>query len=194
MRVHRGVQSAGVIAACVLTVGLLGGCEKSGSGGGTGSSGAGAQNTSAAPGTAAGAGAAATSAAAAGSASGAKCSDLTAAAASQEVGKATTVTLDTSAAALPGLTICNVTVADEVYPIQLSVDTSNAQELFNADMQASSGVDLGGVGDKAFSSATGIEALSGGVDIKIFGPAGPVMNKNYTVPIALAKAMISTLK
>jgi hypothetical protein len=131
--------------------------------------------------------------AAAGSGSGAKCGDLTNAAASASVGKATTVSLDKTVTALAGLTICNVTVADEVYPIQLAVNTANAAVQFSADKDVSDGKDLGGVGEKAFSSATGVEALSGGVDIKITGPAGPVLSNNFTVPIALAKAMISAL-
>ena len=127
------------------------------------------------------------------SGSGAKCTDLTAAAASAAVGKSTTVKA-TPITPLAGLTICDVTVADEVYPIQLAVNTTNAAALFTADQQVSSGVDLSGVGDKAFSSTIGIEALSGNVEIKVTGPAGPVLNKNYTIPTAIAKAMVAALK
>jgi hypothetical protein len=126
--------------------------------------------------------------------SGGKCTDLTAAAASAAVGKPTTVTIDTTGAPLAGLTVCNVAVADEVYPIQLAVDTSASQATFSGDHQAYSGVDLSGVGDKAFTSSVGVEVLSGSVDIKVTGPAGPVLNGNYTVPTALAKAMVGALK
>jgi len=128
-----------------------------------------------------------------GSGSGAKCSDLSDSAASAAVGKATKVTLDKSVAPLPGLTICKVTVADEVYPIQLAVATRNAAQQYSADKDAFSGTSLSGVGDQAFSSEVGVETLSGGVDIKVTGPAGPVLNKDYTIPVALAKAMIATL-
>jgi hypothetical protein len=128
------------------------------------------------------------------SGSDAKCTDLTGAAASAAVGKSTTVTLDATVAPLSGLTICNVVVADEVYPIQLAVDTVNAQATYAGDEQAFSGVDMGGVGDKAFSSSVGVEVLSGRVDITVTGPAGPVLNGNYTVPTAVAKAMVAALK
>ncbi len=128
------------------------------------------------------------------SGSDAKCTDLTGAAASAAVGKSTTVTLDTTVAPLSGLTICNVVVADEAYPIQLAVYTVNAQAAYAGDDRAFSGVDMGGVGDKAFSSSVGVEVLSGSVDIKVTGPAGPVLNGNYTVPTAIAKAMVAALK
>ena len=95
---------------------------------------------------------------------------------------------------LAGLTICDISVADEVYPIQLAVNTTNAAAVFAAEQKADSGVDLSGVGDRAFSSEIGIEVLSGNVDIKVTGPAGPVLNKNYTVPTAIAKAMVAALK
>lgn len=129
-----------------------------------------------------------------GSGSGAKCSDLTGAAASAAVGKTTTVTLDTTVAPLAGLTICNVTVAAEVYPIQLAVNTNGGQAAYSADHQAFSGVDLSGVGDEAFHSSIGVEVFSGGVDIKVTGPAGPVLSGNFTTPTAIAKAMVATLK
>jgi hypothetical protein len=124
---------------------------------------------------------------------GAKCSDLTNAAATAMVGKATTVALDTTPTALPGLTICSVTVAGEVYPIQLAVSTSNAATLYRVDKGAFTGTDLAGVGDQAFSSAVGVETLSGSVDIKVTGPAGPVLNKDYSLSIKIAKAMIDAL-
>ena len=54
-------------------------------------------------------------------------------------------------------------------------------------------MDLSGVGDKAFTSAVGVEILSGGVDIQVIGPAGPVLSKDYTIPTAVAKAMVATL-
>lgn len=123
-----------------------------------------------------------------------KCTDLTAAGASAAVGKPTTVTLDPTVAALPGLTICTVTVADEVYPIQLAVDNNGGQELYNADKQVSAGTDLSGVGDKAFTDEIGVEALSGNVDIKVTGPAGPVLSGNFAVPTAIAKAMVTALQ
>jgi hypothetical protein len=127
------------------------------------------------------------------SGSDAKCSDLTPAAASASMGKAVTVTLDTTGATLAGLTICNVTVADEGYPIQLDVDTVGGQALFSADEQAFGGKDLSGVGDKAFTGSTGVEVLSGGVDIRVIGPAGPVLSGNYTTAIGIAKAMVAAL-
>lgn len=126
---------------------------------------------------------------------GAKCTDLTNAAASAVIGRATTVALDTSVAPLAGLTVCTVTVANGIYPIQLSVNTSGGAAEFAADRSASSNVaDLGGVGDKAFTSSTGVEALRGTVDITVFGPAGPVLDGNYTIPTGLAKAMVAAVK
>jgi hypothetical protein len=110
------------------------------------------------------------------------------------LGKSTTVTLDTTVTALPGLTICDVTVADEIYPIQLAVDNNGGQELYNADKQVSGGADVSGVGDKAFTDQIGVEALSGNVDIKVTGPAGPVLNGNFAVPTAIAKAMVAALQ
>jgi hypothetical protein len=127
------------------------------------------------------------------SSSGAKCTDLTAAAASAAVGKTVTVTLDPGSAALPGLTICDITDAAEVYPIQLDVNTTDAQALFSSDEMADGGVDLSGVGDKAFTSSLGVEALSGSVDIEVIGPAGPVLSNDFTIPTAVAKAMIAAL-
>jgi hypothetical protein len=123
----------------------------------------------------------------------AKCTDLTAAAASAAMGKTVTVTLDTAGAPLAGLTVCDVVDAAEVYPIQLDVATADAQALYSGDEQAFGGVDLGGVGDKAFTSSVGVEVLSGGVDIQVIGPAGPVLNKDYTIPTAVAKAMVAAL-
>ena len=125
--------------------------------------------------------------------SGAKCTDLTAAAASAAVGKSVTVTLDTAGGSLPGLTVCAVTDAAEVYPIQVDVDTSDAQALYAGDDESFGGVDLSGVGDKAFTSSVGVEVLSGNVDIQVIGPAGPVLNKDYTIPTAVAKAMVAAL-
>jgi hypothetical protein len=125
--------------------------------------------------------------------SGAKCTDLTPAAASAALGKAVTVTMDAGGVTLPGLTICDVTVADEVYPIQLDVDTDNGQELYDGDLESGGGTTVSGVGDKAFTDAIGIEALSGGVDIKVIGPAGPVLSGNFATPTAIAKAMIAAL-
>ena len=65
---------------------------------------------------------------------------------------------------------------------------------YDADQQAFAGVDLSGVGDKAFSSSIGVEILSGSVDIKVIGPAGPVLNGTDTTPTAIAKAMVAALK
>lgn len=126
--------------------------------------------------------------------SGAKCTDLTSAAASAAVGKATAVTLDTRTASLPGLTICDVAVTDEVYPIQLAVDTNGGEVLYTADEQAMGGAELSGVGDKAFTSSISVEVLSGNVDIKVTGPAGPVLSGNFTLPTAIAKAMVAVLR
>jgi hypothetical protein len=128
------------------------------------------------------------------SGSGPRCTALTAAAASAAVGKATTVTLDPGSASLPGLTICDVVIADEVYPVQLAVDTNGGESLYDADEQVMSGKDLSGVGDKAFTSSISVEVLSGGVDIKVTGPAGPVLSGDYTVPTALAKAMVAAIQ
>jgi hypothetical protein len=128
------------------------------------------------------------------SGSGATCTALTSAAASAAVGKATTVTLDSGTASLPGLTICDVVIADEVYPVQLAVDTNGGESLYDADQQVMAGKDLSGVGDKAFTSSISVEVLSGGVDIKVTGPAGPVLSGNFTVPTALAKAMVAAIQ
>ncbi len=110
------------------------------------------------------------------------------------MGKPTTVTVDTSDTPLPGLTICNLTVANEVYPIQLAVSNNANDAEYSKDEQAYSGVDVSGIGDKAFTSTVGIEVLSGSVDIQVMGPAGPVLSGNYTVPTAIAKAMVSALQ
>jgi hypothetical protein len=128
------------------------------------------------------------------SSSNAKCTDLTPAAASAAVGKRVTLTLDTRGGTLAGHTTCDVTVADEVYPIQLDVMTNGGQQLYSADKQAMSGVDISGVGDQAFTSSTGVEALKGGVDIKVVGPAGPVLSGNFAIPTAIAKAMAATVQ
>jgi len=53
---------------------------------------------------------------------------------------------------------------------------------------------VSGVGDKAFTSSVGIEVLGGGVDIKVMGPAGPVLSGDYTYSTAVAKAMIAALR
>jgi hypothetical protein len=127
------------------------------------------------------------------SASDAKCTDLTAAAASAALGRSVTVTLDTGSTQLAGLTVCDVVNADAVYPVQFSVNTNGSQALYASDEQSFGGVDLSGVGDKAFTSSVGVETLSGGVDIQVIGPAGPVLSKDYTVPTAIAKAMVAAL-
>jgi hypothetical protein len=128
------------------------------------------------------------------SGSGAKCTDLTAAAASAALGKTVSIALDSGSASLPGLTICDVTVADEVYPIQLSVDSNDGGLLYTGDDEVSGGTALSGVGDKAFTSAIGVETLSGSVDIKVIGPAGPVLSGNFATPTAIAKAMVAALQ
>jgi hypothetical protein len=126
-------------------------------------------------------------------ASDAKCTDLTAAAASAALGKSVTVKLDTGGTQLAGLTVCDVVDADDVYPVQFSVNTMGSQALYASDEQSFGGVDLSGVGDEAFTSAVGVETLSGGVDIQVIGPAGPVLSKDYTIPTAIAKAMVAAL-
>ena len=128
------------------------------------------------------------------SGSGAKCTDLTAAAASSALGKATTVTLDTTVATQAGLTICNVTVANEVFPIQLAVYDNDGQAILNSDKQNASGVDLSGVGDQAITTDIGVDALSGGVLIEVTGPAGAVLSGDDRIPTAIAKAMIAAMK
>lgn len=174
-----------VPVACAAA--LLAGCGSSGGGTST-TGGSGSQPASGSSGSA-------TQPASGGSsASGAKCTDLTPAAAGAALGKTVTITLDTTVAGLAGLTICDVTVADEVYPIQLAVDTSAAIAIFSGDLQNSGGIAISGVGDKAFTDTIGVEALSGSVDIKVTGPAGPVLSGNFATPTAIAKAMVAALK
>jgi hypothetical protein len=110
------------------------------------------------------------------------------------VGKATTVKADASAASVPGLSICTLTITGEDYPVQLDVDISNGEQLYTADKSVQAGKDVSGVGDKAFSSEIGVEALAKGADIKVVGPAGPVLSGDFAVPTALAKAMAAALK
>ncbi len=125
---------------------------------------------------------------------GPKCTDLTSAAATAAVGKPTTVALD-SADSLPGDTICDVTVANEIYPIQLDVVSPDGATVYAQDLSTFTvAPSLSGVGDKAFTSSEGVEALKGDVDIQVIGPAGPVLGGNFTVPTAIAKAMIATIK
>lgn len=171
--------------SCAAT--LLAGCGSSGgattgTGGGTTAGGTSQPATS-------------TSQPASGGSSGsdAKCTDVTDAAASAALGKATTVALDTSGGTLPGLTICNVTVAGEVYSIQLSVYQHGGQALFDNDKQTEAGVDLSGVGDAAITTNTGVVAIKNGVVIEVFGPAGPVLSGDDRIPTALTKAMITTM-
>jgi hypothetical protein len=190
MSVHNSIRVA-AIAPVALSAMLLAGCGAASSGAvtATGNPITGGNPTAGGTPTAGGSqpGAGTTSS------SGAKCTDLTAAAASAAVGKAVTVTLDSSGTQLAGLTVCNVVDADEVYSIQLDVDTSDAQALYSADQGADGGVGLAGVGDKAFTSSLGVEVLSGSVDIQVIGPAGPVLGKDYTIPTAVAKAMVAAL-
>lgn len=103
------------------------------------------------------------------------------------------MTLDTGGASLPGLTICQLTVAGETYPIQLDVDTTDGAALYASDEQSFGGTDLSGVGDKAFTDSVGVEVMSGGVDIQVIGPAGPVLNGDFTTATAIAKAMVAAL-
>jgi hypothetical protein len=87
-----------------------------------------------------------------------------------------------------------VTIANEVYPVQLAVNTHNGATAFAADKSAESPVKpIAGVGDQAFSWSIGVEALAKGADIKATGPAGPVLSGDFTVPTALAKAMVAAL-
>ena len=123
---------------------------------------------------------------------GAKCIDLSDASASAALGKKATVKAE-AATHLAGLTICDVTIVGEIYPIQLDVNSANASALFTADRQVSFVASLTGLGDMAFRSSIGVEALSAGVDIKVIGPAGPVLNNDFTVPTALVKAMIAAI-
>ena len=173
--------AAFVPVACAAA--LLTGCGSSG--GGTPAAGGGTSQP-----------ASSTSQPASGGSSGgtAKCTDLTAAAASAALGKATTVTLDTTVATQAGLTICNLTVADEVFPIQLAVYDNGGQAILNSDKVNASGVDLSGVGDQAITTSIGVDALSGGVLIEVTGPAGAVLKGDDSIPIAIAKAMIATMK
>jgi hypothetical protein len=187
MSIRTPVRLAALVpAVCAAT--LLAAC---GSSGGS-SPAAGGSGSQPASGTSGGASQPASGGSSSGSS--AKCSDLTPAAASAALGKAVTVTLDSGPVSLPGLSICDVTIADEVYPVQLAVDTNGGQALYSADDQVSGGKDLSGVGDKAFVSDIGVEAISGGVDIKVTGPAGPVLSGNFATPTAIAKAMVAALK
>ena len=135
---------------------------------------------------------ASSSSAAAPSGGGATCTDLSDAAASASLGKKVTVK-GTPKTPLAGLSICDVTVAGEIYPIQLAVDSVGASELFAVDKQAVGGVTISGLGDQAFHSSIGVEALSRGVDVKVTGPAGPVLSNDFTIPTAVAKAMIAAI-
>jgi hypothetical protein len=128
------------------------------------------------------------------SGSGAKCTDLTSAAASAALGNTVTVTLDSGGTPLAGVTDCTVADADDTTSIQLNVDTADAAALYNGDLQSFGGKSLTGVGDKAFTDAIGVETLSGGVDIQVIGPAGPVLSGNFATPTALAKAMVAALQ
>ena len=104
--------------------------------------------------------------------------------------------LDTSVAPLAGLTVCNVTVngTDVAYPIQLSVNTNGGAAEYTVDRSFSpNAADLGGVGDKAFTSSLGVEALRGTVDIQVIGPAGPVLDGNFAFSSNLAKAMAAAV-
>jgi hypothetical protein len=191
MRVHTPIRLVAVAPVALATI-LLAGCGTSGGGSpataaGTSTGAKGSQPAGATPSSA--------SQPAAGTSAGsnAKCTDLTAAAASAAVGKTVTVTLDTGDTQLPGLTICEIADAAEVYPIQLDVNTNDTTAQFAADKQAYDGVDLSGVGDKAFTSSVGVEVLSGSVDIQVIGPAGPVLSNDYTIPTAVAKAMVAAL-
>lgn len=133
------------------------------------------------------------SSAARASGGGAKCTDLSDASAGAALGKKVTVK-GTASTSVAGLSICDVTIAGEIYPIQLDVNSANAQALFTADQQVSSVAALSGLGDKAFRSEIGVEALSGGVDVKVIGPAGPVLSNDFSVPTALVKAMIAAIR
>ena len=125
------------------------------------------------------------------SASGAKCTDLTAAAASAAVGKTATITLLSSGAA--GETNCTIKAgADPDDPdlyFGLDVRPNEGQATFNEEKQAIHGTAVGGVGDQAFTSTTGLAVLSHGVVIEISGP----QSSGSTIPTAIAKAMIATL-
>jgi hypothetical protein len=129
---------------------------------------------------------------------GAKCTDLTSAAASSAVGKPTKVSLSSNNLSLgEGTTICNLAIAGETYAVGLVViDSSVAAAGFASNHKLFPNVkDLTGIGDKAFTTGEGVEALSGNVDIKVTGPADEVIgDNNYTVPIAIAKAMVAALK
>ncbi|WP_375503767.1 hypothetical protein [uncultured Jatrophihabitans sp.] len=126
------------------------------------------------------------------SASGAKCTDLTAAAASAAVGKAAKITLLSSGAA--GETNCSIKAgADPDDPdayYGLDVRPNEGQTTFNEEKQAISGTSVAGIGDQAFTSTTGLAVLSHGVVIEVSGPR----SSDYTIPTAIAKAMIATLR
>jgi hypothetical protein len=185
MRVHTRIRLAAVAPVALATI-LLAGCGASG-GGSPGTGGSGSQGAAATSSSASHPGSGTTAS------SNAKCTDLTAGAASAAVGKTVTVTLDTGGNQLPGLTICDIADAADVFSIQLDVNTNDSDALFAADKQADAGVDFSGVGDQAFTSSVGVEVLSGSVDIQVIGPAGPVLSNDYTIPTAVAKAMVATL-
>jgi hypothetical protein len=191
MHVHTPIRLAAVAPVALATV-LLAGCGASGggspatsAGNSSGGSGSQAPATTSSSASQPGSGTSASS--------NAKCTDLTAGAASAAVGKTVTVALDTGGTQLPGLTICDIADASEIFSIQLDVNTNDSNALFAADEQADGGVNLSGLGDKAFTSSVGVEVLSGSVDIQVIGPAGPVLSNDYTIPTAVARAMVATL-
>ncbi|MET3806876.1 hypothetical protein ABIB25_003896 [Nakamurella sp. UYEF19] len=133
-----------------------------------------------------------TPSAAGGSPTTGKCTDLTAAAAGAAVGKPTTLTLDSSDAIS---STCDVNVAGEVDPIQLFVITSATAREFADEKKAAADLKtVGGVGDQAFTDALGVEVLRGSVEIKVGGPEDALKNDDYSVPTAIAKAMVAALK
>jgi hypothetical protein len=185
MTVRTSIRLA-VLAPAVCAATLLAACGSTGGGSpATGGSGAQPASGSSAGGSQPGS--------VSSSSSNAKCTDVTAAALTAAVGKSTTVALDTSTPTPPGLTICNVTVANEVYPVQLAVNANSSLAIFNAEKQQESGVALAGVGDDAFTDEIGVEAISGSVDIEVTGPAGAVLGGDDRIPTAIAKAMVATL-
>ncbi|QNK79866.1 hypothetical protein [Nakamurella sp. PAMC28650] len=123
---------------------------------------------------------------------GGKCTDLTAAAATAAVGKPTTVAIESSDATS---STCDITIAGDVYPVQISVVTAvDAAHLAEEKSNAADVKELTGVGDQAFTDALGVEALTGTVEIKVTGPGDALKNNDYSVSTALAKAMIAALK
>jgi hypothetical protein len=180
-----GVSVCASAAIAVAMAGLVSACSGSGS------------TTAVTPPSSSDPTAASTASAAAGTtaqpvnAKGASCAKLTDAAATAAIGKATTVKLEPST--LASVTLCQLTITGEVYPVQIETATGLTLAEFKASQKVIGGSTVDGIGDAAFTSDTGVETYAGSVQVQVTGPAGPVLNKDFTIPTAVAKAMLAAL-